>query len=371
MTKRRYFLILVIIAVVGVSCFFLQPFVGYHSIGFILLFTILSISTTFSLGPTFFAAFLSALLWNYFFIPPRFTLHITAADDFMMLLSFFGVAVTCGYYSSTVQRQKLLIHSEKVKYLSQLEESMILKQSEKLHQTLLNSVSHELRTPLTSILGSSSALLSRPHLPSELKPFIEDINASAIRLHGLTGELLDMSRLSSGVLKPNFVLFELNDFLHQVLGKYEDLFRDHKLVFENNGDELYVSGDEGLLDLCFYNLLKNAVIYSPPDFRIMISTSKLDGKAVIKIRDFGIGIIESEEEKIFLPFYRISKTPFNEKPHQSEGLGLGLSIAKSIVDLHSGTISLKSASNKTGTEACVQLDLSSLALAQKENSDIT
>lgn len=203
----------------------------------------------------------------------------------------------------------------------QSRQNEIYERSEKLHQALLNTVSHELRTPLTTIIGGVSQLS-----PS---PLVEDIIQSAERLNQTIENLMDMSRLSSGALKLNEHVFEMNDLLHSVLQRAR--IKSHQIELELKDDNLFVKGDEKLLEHVLLNLITNAMKHSPEHSTLVIRSRRDFAHVEVSVLDAGKGIPEDQLNLIFDRFYRILGSP-------PGGVGLGLSISKAIVEAHGGTI---------------------------------
>jgi len=210
--------------------------------------------------------------------------------------------------------------------------AVLLKESEKLHQTLLNCISHELRTPLTAIMGAASALGSQSQADAKsIALLTEEIVASSERLNGVFENLLDMTRLESGMIKLREEWFDLAELVNFTLEKQQRLLAEHRVHFSSTSDPLYFYGDYDLLEHALANLLLNAAKYSPVGSEIKITAMKRRAELVLEVADQGPGIAESLILHIFDKFYRVPGTA-------SGGLGLGLSIAKNLVELHQGKI---------------------------------
>jgi two-component system sensor histidine kinase KdpD len=210
----------------------------------------------------------------------------------------------------------------------------VLEESEKLHQAILNSVSHELRTPLAAIVGAASALSDRKVLdePESRAAIVDDLGHSSERLNRIVENLLDMSRISGGVLSIRKDLFDWTDALQSSLARVTRGMRGRPIVLLE-GEEALVQGDHRLLEHILSNLLANANAYSSPGKPIDVFIGKRDEFAVLEVSDRGRGVPPEFRNKIFERFYRVPGTP-------SGGTGLGLSIAWSIVEAHGGRISV-------------------------------
>jgi two-component system sensor histidine kinase KdpD len=239
-------------------------------------------------------------------------------------------------------------------------ENFVLRESEKLHQALLNSVSHELKTPITSIIGASSALLDKKTVqqPETREMLLNDVIFSSQRLNRVVENLLDMSRISSGVLQIKKELFEVNDFVSSFLQRNLKFFGSHKIEFKE-ADDVYVEGDDRLLEHVLMNLISNAAAYSQAGTLIQIKILFKGSQVEIQVIDEGSGLAAEKLENIFKPFYRIPGTP-------TGGTGLGLTICKSIVDAHGGSVSAQNRTDRTGSIFVVSLRTESLVLNQGE-----
>jgi two-component system sensor histidine kinase KdpD len=310
------------LCVVGVTSILLFPIIGYRAVGFIFLLAVLAIGSVATLGPVLFSALLSALAWNFLFIPPRFTFAIAQLDDIILCVAYFVAAIITGLLTNKIRIREI-----------RLRQAERLKESEKLHQTLLNSISHELRTPLTTIIGSATAL-SDEHAP-DTKEYRHAIATELLlatdRLNRVIENLLDMSRLNSGAMSLKREWHDVHDLVGvtlQRLGKNLDGFTIKTDIASNLP---LIEIDFRMMEHVLSNLLINSAQYSPKGTEIKITAVPKYGKAVIVIEDQGPGIDPSQLTKIFEKFYRVPGTP-------TGGTGLGLSIAKSIIELHQGTI---------------------------------
>ena len=146
---KQYLVSLLVVCMVSAICYFLSVHIGYKVVAFILLFTVSLIAVSFDIFPVLTAAVLSALIWDYFFIPPRFTLQVGSAEDLILLLMYFVIA---------------LVNAVLTYKIRQIEKVALQKEEKagkvKLYNTLLNSLSHELRTPIATIIGATDNLSS-------------------------------------------------------------------------------------------------------------------------------------------------------------------------------------------------------------------
>lgn len=449
--------------------FSILPFVGYRAVGFLYLLAVVILSVFSPFYVVVISAGLSALLWNFLFIPPLGTFAISEPEDIMMCLAFFVISSVTGYLTAQIRKNQnilktreattralyellksmtfvkgqkaiidlaiseienlfsaeccvftaetaeqistkpefghiLLSESDravavwafsqgkmagwstdtlpsarvlclclksgeqkfgvlvfrpkedrklnpeqnsllisitnqisvalvKERYDEDSKEASLLKESERLHQTLLNCISHELRTPLTAIMGAATAL-QQPQQDSNAesaKILTAEIVDSSERLNQVFENLLDMSRLESGMIQPKYEWFDLKELLRFALDRQKRLLAKHHIRMICSDDSLYCYGDYDLLEHAFTNLMLNAAKYSPIGSEIQIAVQKLSEELKVEISDQGPGIPEGLVPHIFEKFYRIPGTV-------AGGLGLGLSIAKNLIEVHAGKI---------------------------------
>ncbi len=218
-----------------------------------------------------------------------------------------------------------------------LQENHRLKESEKLHQTLLNSISHEMRTPLTTILGWASSLEDEATIkdPQFVRSVATHLIDAGDRLNRVIENLLDMSRLNSGVLELKLEWHDVHDLIGVTLKKLGKNLANHSIRTLLPDYLLVVKMDFRFMEHAISNLILNAAIYSPCNTEILVSADFIDRKLNIIIDDRGPGIPEESRDRVFEKFYRVPGTP-------TGGTGLGLSIVKSIVEAHKGNISVGS-----------------------------
>lgn len=220
---------------------------------------------------------------------------------------------------------------EKEKY-----EAGLLKESEKLHQTLLNCISHELRTPLTTIMGSATTLQNQlqNNAPTSLKILSEEIVTASERLNHIFENLLDLTRLESGVVKLKQEWFDLAELVQETLNRQKKLLSQHPIYFSVPSEPHYFFGDFNLLEHALANLLLNAAHYSPDGTAITIQLRTQTNANLLEVSDEGPGIPEESISQLFEKFYRLPHSP-------TGGLGLGLSITQSFTELHGGKVQVR------------------------------
>ncbi len=206
-------------------------------------------------------------------------------------------------------------------------------------------VSHEFRTPLTGILGFAELLAEGDFSPEEVREFAEEIRTSARRLTRLINELLDFERMQSGWITMRFEPLDLNNLIAGVAESFRLTSDKHTIVLQLDPALPLVRGDRDRLVQVLTNLLSNAIKYSPAGGEIRIISEREGAEIRVGIRDQGIGIAPDALEKIFEPYFRAS----GPEARSIEGAGLGLAIARQIIQMHGGRIWAESAPGKGST----------------------
>ena len=223
--------------------------------------------------------------------------------------------------------------------LANLEErNRRLVESERVKGELVSNVSHELRTPLASVLGFSSLMLERDLPPEETQRYLEVIRTEARRLGALLNDLLDLQRVEQETLELRLDQLNLNDLLATQVMLYSAQSDAHELRFEPSGEPLLVHGDADRLAQVIGNLLSNAIKYSPDGGVIEIAADLIGEDATVWVRDSGLGIPAEHQDQIFTKFFRGDVG----REWGIPGTGLGLVLARQIVEAHGGEAGFES-----------------------------
>ena len=472
----QYGAALAIVCAVTVLGLALEPVTGYWAIALVYLFAIILSAIHLRRGPTLALATASALLWNFLFIPPRFTFFIREVRDVMMFAMYFVVAVVIGHLTSrlhereeaerrgveratalyrlsralaatrepaealavvvsqiretfgaescllvrneagqfsgeahpastltlsskeesvaiwafqhkqpagrftdtlpdsealhlplltsgnaegvlvvkfpdatplTMQRRELLeafaaqiavtIERDRLAQISR--KSQIAAQSEKLQRALFDTISHELKTPLAAISAAMEQFGDAP-ISREIRPAI-------VRLTQVVNNLLDMTRLDSGMLKPNFEWADPGELVMEALERVEEQTRTHDVSVKIPRELPPLHVDPGLLRQAIALVISNATQHTPPGTAIEISAALDANKIKVRVADHGPGIKAGDEERIFQKFFRSVGAP-------AGGTGLGLSIARRLVEANQGSLTAR---NRPGGGALFTLEL--------------
>jgi signal transduction histidine kinase len=225
------------------------------------------------------------------------------------------------------------------------ERNRTLGESEQVKSELVSNVSHELRTPLASVLGFSSLMLDREVTPEETRRYLEVIRTEARRLAALLNDLLDLQRVEQDALELRSDEVDLNELLATQITLYSAQSDEHELKFQPAGEPLTVRGDRDRLAQVVGNLLSNAIKYSPGGGVVEVSATAIGDEAWIWVRDEGLGIPGGHQEQIFTKFFRGDVG----RELGISGTGLGLVLARQIVEAHGGHIGFESESGQGST----------------------
>ncbi|HVW11382.1 MAG TPA: ATP-binding protein [Bryobacteraceae bacterium] len=216
------------------------------------------------------------------------------------------------------------------------------RQSDELKSTLLDAIAHEFKTPLTTIKASTTALLAdRPPTADLQRGYIELVDEEADRLGGLVTEAIQMARFEAGQVRLQREQTAVAELLEAAIAKTSHRLRGRQIDIDVPSSLPGVMADREMMELALRQLLDNAAKYSPPDSPIAISAASVDGHVAIRIRDFGKGVPPAESARIFDKFYR-----GRQDRGQIPGAGLGLAIARAVVESHHGTIRVESAAGE-------------------------
>src|SRR5262249_5116684 len=210
----------------------------------------------------------------------------------------------------------------------------------------LAMLSHELRTPLTPVLASALELENEPDVREDVRESLQMIRRNVELEARLIDDLLDLTRIDRGKVQLNFEIVDADTLLQNALEICQpEIHRKHLMPSLNlNAQRVYIRADPARLQQIFWNLINNAVKFTPPNGQIAISTTNDSvGKLRVEIADTGMGIEPEALPKIFDAFEQGGRT-------QLGGLGLGLAISKTLVEAHKGTITAQSAGRNEGSK---------------------
>lgn len=256
----------------------------------------------------------------------------------MRIVGAMGVIGEISYESLEALGSMVSVAIERAGAIESLTRAEAARESEQLRSALLDAVTHEFRTPLTSIKASVTAMLESTILqPVEQHELLTVINEETDRLNRLVGEAAEMARLDAGQVELHLELYSVNEVIDLAKEQVKQAIAHREVKLEIATGLPQVRVDAGRIAEALAQLLENAAKYSPPDTPIIITASQSRDGVSISVADRGAGIDAFELGLIFERFYR-----GRQQRMRVQGTGMGLAIAKAIVEAHGGTISVTS-----------------------------
>ncbi|SEG42490.1 two-component system, OmpR family, sensor histidine kinase KdpD [Flavobacterium urumqiense] len=353
-SENQYLICVLSVSIAASLCLLTRDYLDHIIVGYLLLVVVSLLAAFLDILPVLLSAVLSALIMNFFFLKPYYTFHISNAEDSLLLILFFIIALINGVLTHKIRKAEKILQVKEVKVNTM-----------KLYNALLDSLSHELRTPISTIMGSIDTIQSKTITISEenkQKLYLE-IEKASLRLNHQVENLLNMSRLESGVIQPKIDWCDLKELVYNVLDSLKEDLHFHKIVVHADENLPLFKLDYGLTEQIIYNLVFNASQYTPKGAKIEIKVDynpNIDFEynpdtlmpCVITISDDGNGFPETEINKVFDKFYRLQNS-------KTGGTGLGLSIVKGFVEAQNGKITLE---NKEEGGAIFKIDFPTLVM---------
>ncbi|MFL6499963.1 MAG: ATP-binding protein [Candidatus Udaeobacter sp.] len=323
---KEYLTAVVGVVALTIGCWLLTPLTGYGAISLIFLLGVLLAGMVLSRGPVLLVAALSAISWNFLFIPPLFTFHIEKVEDALTFAAYFIIAITVGGLTAQLKAREHLAAQVQV-----------AQESERLRKTLLDCVSHELKTPLAAI-GAASQELSRQTASVQdsqiLKELADEIRDGSHRLNRVVNNLLDMNRLESGVIRPKREWCEVRELLQSAVDTEQESLNGRDIRLDVPDEIPLALVDHALIEQAVAKLLANAGSHTAPNLPIEIDAEYTNENLLISVSDRGPGIPPETTERLFEKFYR-------GDDRKTGGLGLGLSIARGLIEAHGGKLTVE------------------------------
>ena len=213
---------------------------------------------------------------------------------------------------------------------------------EMLRSDFVNNFSHEFKTPIVSIRGFAKMLENYELTPEERKEYLDIIISESERLTELADNVLNLSRIEQQTIITNRKYFNVSEQIRLVIALLDSRWSEKHIDILFSSDEVFLSGNEELLRQVWINLLDNAIKFSPDYSTVEVRIVPSDENVTITFTDQGDGMTDETAAHVFDKFYQ------GDTSHTTKGNGLGLAIARKIVELHGGTIRIKS-TNETGT----------------------
>lgn len=321
---RQYVIAISLVLLASLASFLSRDYIEYRAVALILMLTVSLNAILFDIFPVMVSALLSALIWNFFFIPPLFTFHIETPEDGLMFLMYFVIASINAVLTFKVREfeKKQRDEEERAKAIA-------------LYNTLLNSLSHELKTPIATIIGAVDTIKDKNSKLSDenRKELYMEIEIAGLRLNRQVENLLSMSRLEAGFIKPKRDWCDVNEIIFSTIRRNQQDVLDHEIKFEPKEQLPLFKLDGGLLEQVLHNIIHNGLQHTPKHTVITIEADQTGEGCMIRISDNGKGFPENEIESVFRKFYRIDNT--------TGGTGLGLSIVKGFTEAMNGKVQLE------------------------------
>ena len=338
-SAREYAVAVLGVATLTIACWLFTPLIGYGAISLIFLLGVLLAGMILNRGPVLLVAALSALSWNFLFIPPLFTLHIAKFEDALTFATYFIIAITVGSLTAQLKAREHLAAQVQLTH-----------ESERLRKTLLDCVSHELKTPLAAIGAASQELvrvIPNVHDAQILKQLAGEICDGSRRLNRVVNNLLDMNRLESGVIRLKQEWCDVRELLQSAVEIERESLIGREVSFDVPENIPLTLMDHTLIEQAVAKLVANAASYAPSRSPIEIDADYKVDRLIINVCDRGPGLPPESAERMFEKFQR-------GDGRKTGGLGLGLSIARGFVEAHDGKLT---AENRDGGGARFTISL--------------
>ncbi|MBK7704345.1 MAG: DUF4118 domain-containing protein [Acidobacteria bacterium] len=332
----------------------LREHVSLTTIALSFLLIVLFVATVWGSRPALAASIIGMLSINYFFLPPIGTFTIADPENWVALIAFMIVAMTAGQLSArlkrraeqaeTARREIARLYDELNQAFEKASHAEALKQSEKLKSALLDAVTHDIRTPLTSIKGSVTVLLNERNprnqedqlslTPEMRRDMLIVINEETDHLNHFVDGMIELAKIEAGEMKVRQQWDSVDEIIDAAISRVRANINGHRVSVGLEADLPIVRVDARTVAEVIFTLVDNAAKYSPPESTIFVNAKRFDGEnLMITVEDEGPGVKAEMRERVFDKFYRDS--PAGNK---IRGTGMGLAIAKGIIEAHHGTI---------------------------------
>ena len=302
----------------------LKPYVPVLSLGVLYVFAVLPVAVFWGIALATLVSIASMLAFNWFFLPPTHTFQLSDSANWLALAVYLLTAVVVSALAATARRRAELAElreREAAALAEEVLEAEALRRSDAIKTAVLHSVSHDLRSPLTAIVAAASSL-ANPELRLagvDRAELVSTIRSEADRLDRVVGNLLDLSRLQSGVAAPHPEIWLAEELVGRAVEQLGA--RADRIAADVDADAAPVRVDAVQIERVLVNLLDNALKFSPPESPVHVRAEERDGELLLHVVDQGPGIAAGERETVFEPFRRGAGADVR-------GAGLGLAIAR-------------------------------------------
>jgi two-component system sensor histidine kinase KdpD len=243
---------------------------------------------------------------------------------------------------------------ERIQLVADVDRAKLAAEADRLRSALLTSISHDLKTPLAAIMGTAGTLRDfGASLPEDGRAeLLTTVVDESERLNRFIANLLDMTRIESGAMEPNFAWHYVGDIVGSALRRAAKVTAAHRTEVDLPPDLPMLKVDPVLFEQVLFNLLDNSAKYAPPETAIRIRGWRDNGAVMIQVMDEGPGIPAADLERIFDTFYRVRKGD-----QVRAGTGLGLSICRGFVEAMGGTITAGNRTDRSGAVFTIRMPL--------------
>jgi K+-sensing histidine kinase KdpD len=349
----------------------LRPELSQTSIALILVLPVILVAVTQGRGPALYASILVGLSFNFFFIGPYYSFRITRPEDVVAFVVFVTTAVLVGQLSSRLEKRVLLTEKQSKELVhvrgkferaaAQAAEADALRKSEQLKTALLDAVTHDLRTPLTSIKAAISTIRAESVSSEVQRELFEVIEEESDRLNHFIQGMMDLAKLQAGEVTLASRNVAPEEMVEDALLRAGPLLDGHPVEVAIASGLPSPKVDPRLISQVIFTLLENAAKYSGPSAKITVSVRQKENSICFAVNDEGPGIPSELRGRVFEKFFRAGFQP---------GLGMGLAIARGIVQAHGGTIWIEDGPGRKGTSVQFMIPLSDATSNQVSSKDV-
>lgn len=356
-----------------------------------LLLVVLFVATRWGARPAVAASLLGVVCFNFFFLPPFGTLHVAEAENWVALVAFLVTAVTVGQLSARARRRTEeadagrreieRLYEELRDAFERASHAEALRQSEKLKSALLDAVTHDIRTPLTSIKASVSTLLEE--LPAKgagpepltldaeaRQEMLEVIDEECDRLNRFVEGLIELARIEAGEMHLRRRWGAVDEIVAAALARSEPLTRAHTVRADIEDETPVVQVDPRAVAEVIFTLVDNAAKYSPAGTSILVAAGRGDGGVIrVAVENEGESIPRDLRERVFDKFFRATRDGDAGDGRRPKGTGLGLAVARGIVEAHGGRIWIEDGARGAGTRVVFTLPIGGADAAHEPASE--
>jgi K+-sensing histidine kinase KdpD len=380
-----------LVAVIGIAAVttllrLAGPAINPTTVALAMLLIVLFVAAAWGARPAIASSLLAVLCFNYFFLPPVGRLTIGDPDNWIALGAFLVTAITAGQLSAGVRRRAeeaeagrreiQRLYEELQSAFERASHAEALRQSERLKSALLDAVTHDLRTPLTSIKASVTTMLNELEAKGRgqestalndesRREMLEVIDEECDRLNRFIEGLVEMARIEAGELRLRRRWGTIDEIVTASLERARKIVGLRPIAVRIEENLPAVRVDARAVSEVIYSLVENAAKYSPPGALIRLAATHESNDAIrIIVEDRGQGVPVELRDRVFDKFFRATHGVAEKK--QPSGTGMGLAIARGIVEAHGGRIWIENGDDGVGARFIFTLPIGD----DEESSDV-